>query len=138
MPAFLGNDNGTALKDPQERRKAYESYCQHIADGYPKEAWFYENGSSHCCWRTMDRYIEKNPVEFQSFLKDKSHSSSYKLWFERGKKLSLGEIKGNTSPHTWATIMRNMFHWDKEKKEASAVPEQFDATLNIIKPPVSS
>lgn len=122
--APIGNTNGTALKDPEERQKAYRSFCQNIADGYPVAAWSYRNGEHKCHWQTMVRYIEENPLEFEVFLKEESHSISYKKWFDRGIKLTDGEMKGNPSPQTWATIMRNMFDWDKDSKSK----ETFDTT----------
>ncbi len=115
-PAPPGNKRGVAVKDPEERARAFQSYCEHIASGYPKGAWFYLSDVAHCSWETMEKYIKENPTEFDAFLVECAKAASYRKWFARGENLSDGKVKGNPSPHTWATIMRNMFSWDKENK----------------------
>lgn len=116
MGAPFGNNFGTILKDAKARQDAYEDFCRHLSEGFPIKAWSYRKEPFRCSWATMLRYIKENPTEFDSFLKEEAQASSYKRWFTKGIKLSDGEVKGNPSPQTWATIMRNMFDWDKEEK----------------------
>lgn len=119
VKAMKGNKNGIVLKESEERIKAYTSYCDHIAKGFPKEAWFYRNGKFHCSWQTMEKYIKEDP-DLEPFLMEKAQSESYKLWFEKGMNLVEGNVKRNSSPVVWQTIMRNMFKkqkWDQQELE---------------------
>jgi len=114
--AHPGNDYAAVLKDPEMRQRAFRSFCQHIADGYPIKAWSYREGNDGCIWRTMLKFIEQNPNDFHLFLKDEAHCLSYKKWFDKGVKLTDGLVKGNPSPQTYALMMRNMFKWDHDQK----------------------
>ncbi len=42
MPAPEGNQYGLALSDPQIRQKAYQSFCDHLAEGYSYSCWYFE------------------------------------------------------------------------------------------------
>lgn len=111
-----GNKNGTKLKDAEIRQEAYRQFCDHLAEGYPKEAFFFDHPTHSVCWRTMDRYIEENPTEFQAILKEKAMAARYKHWFSEGKSLMKGGYQYG-SPLVWQIIMRNMFKdvgWDQE------------------------
>lgn len=135
--AQLGNQYGIILKDSEIRQEAYRDLCAHLAEGYPLKAWSFRKGEFRCCWATMISYIKGNPQEFDPFLKNEAHSQAYKKWFGKGINLSDGKVKGNPSPQTWATIMRNMFDWDKESKAMDQAPKEFDQQLDIIKKPTS-
>jgi hypothetical protein len=115
MAAPFGNDYGLAIKDPETRQEAYRAYCQHIAEGYPKEAFSFRHPKEPCCWRTIDRYAKENPQEFHPLLMEDAKAQRYKLWFSEGKALMRGAYK-NGSPVVWQTIMRNVFKdvgWDQ-------------------------
>lgn len=115
--SMIGNNNGTILKEPEARQAAFKDFCRHLAEGYPIKAWSFRQEPYRCSWATMLRYIKENPSEFDTFLKEEAEANSYKKWFGKGVNLSDGNVKGNPSPQTWATIMRNMFGWDKEEKD---------------------
>ena len=132
MAAAKGNDYHLALREPGLRQRAYKDFCRHLADGYPIESWSYREGDNGCIWRTMLNYIKKNPEEFQTFLKDEAHCLSYKKWFEKGINLTDGKVKGNPSPQTWATIMRNMFRWDKERPEDDADTSKMQTIIDFM------
>jgi hypothetical protein len=65
----------------------------------------------------MEKYIKEYIQELDPFLMEEAKSISYKDWFDLGRTMSNGKLRGTYSPQTWATIMRNMFDWDKENKE---------------------
>ena len=136
--APIGNTSGTALKDPDERQRAYKNYCAHLAEGYPKAAWSYRNGEYHCTYQTIESYMKINPLEFDPFLKEEAHSNSYKDWFDQGRDLSGGKVMGNPSPQTWATIMRNMFSWDREDKKDVTSEEQKIGVLDKLADAISA
>ena len=131
MAAPEGNDFGLAIKDPEMRQRAFKDFCRHIAEGYPVGAWSYREGEIGCVWRTMLSYLDNNPDEFHALLKEEAHCHGYKKWFEKGVNLTDGKVKGNPSPQTWATIMRNMFQWDKDKKDASDETKSISALQKI-------
>lgn len=108
-----GNKNGVKLKLPQIRQEAYRQYCNWIANGKPKKAWSFEHPKHTCCWRTMEKYIVENPLEFQPLHKEIAHCKGYCRWFELGIKMVEGKIE-KCQPAVYQMIMRNMFGWDRE------------------------
>lgn len=115
-PPPKGNKRAVKLKDADVRQEAFRQYCDHIASGFPKEAFFFDHPTHSVCWRTMDRYIAECPAEFQSILMEVAKSKRYKKWFTEGIALMHGRYKGG-SPVVWQTIMRNIFKdigWDRE------------------------
>ena len=116
-PAPPGNKRGTKLKDPDVRQEAYKQYCDHIASGWPKEAFFYKHPEHSVCWKTMERYISENPAEFPSFLMEEAKALRYKHWLTEGQTIMKGGYRGG-SPIIWQTCMRNIFKdvgWDREQ-----------------------
>jgi len=111
-----GNTNGTKLKDPATRQQAYKQYCDHIASGYPKQAFFFKHPTDSVSWATLERYIEENPIEFDSSKMEEAQSERFKLWLDKGNCLVNGKYKGG-SPVVWQVIMRNIFKkdgWDQD------------------------
>lgn len=134
MGAPFGNKFGVKLKKPDVRQEAYQQYCDHIASGYPKEAFFFKHPTHSVTWATMERYIRDNPDEFSSLLMAEAKAKRYKYWFEVGKDITIGRIKRN-SPVTWANIMRNSFKeygWDQEVNKIHEVPEEFISASDKI------
>jgi hypothetical protein len=118
-PAPLGNTYATKLKDEELRQEAYRQYCKHIAQGRSKESWKFLNPIDplkSLCHKTMERYIEENPLEFPTILINMAYADSFNVFEQLGMQLVRGEIK-NGSPETWKTFMRNKFKWDKDDLE---------------------
>lgn len=123
--SLLGNQRGVKLKDASMRQEAFKQYCEWIASGMPKEAFFFDHPTHYACWETIESYIEKYPSEFPPHLIKKAMSKRYQYWFNKGKNLVEGrmeqmdrDVRGNPSPQVWQTIMRNMFKnigWDAEQ-----------------------
>jgi hypothetical protein len=117
MAPQKGNKFGLKLKDADVRQEAYRQYCEHIASGMPKEAFFFDHPIHSVCWKTMERYIGDNPNEFPSNLLEKAQADRYKHWLSEGQTLMKGGYK-NGSPVVWQTFMRNIFKsngWDREQ-----------------------
>jgi hypothetical protein len=108
-----GNKYGLKLKDAEIRQMAFKQYCEHIAKGLPKRAWFFEHPQYTCTARTFEKYLAENPTEFPPLHTEVASCKSYQLWFERGQKMVMGEVE-KCQPAVYQMIMRNMFDWDKE------------------------
>ncbi len=120
MTAQKGNKYALKLKDRSIRKKAFDQYCEHLSKGYPSRAFSFEKGDISITGKTMESYVKNNPEEFPEIKIEISHAKSYKLWFERGRKMVEGEYK-NCSPITWQTVMRNIFKkdgWDASDSES--------------------
>ena len=116
-PPEKGNKRGVKLKESDIRQEAYEQYCNHIAVGYPKEAFHFDNDEYSVSWKTLERYMRESPSEFPSIKMEKAQSARYKKWFGEGVNLIHGKHKGG-SPMVWQVIMRNIFKpygWDREE-----------------------
>lgn len=114
---------------------AYQGYCEHIASGYPKEAWGYGVGPTSVSYITMERYIKNNPELCPVDMMDNAVAASYKLWFETVAASARGEnVKANATSLT--LIMRNIHGWDKKEEKADRTDEvltRLDAYLENAK-----
>lgn len=114
-----GNKYGLKLKDPNVRQEAFKQYCEHLASGYPREAFFFEHPVHSVCWETIEKYIEENPQEFPPIKIKQAMARRYRHWLDKGRSLMEGKFRGG-SPTVWTVCMRNLFKdigWDKEDKE---------------------
>lgn len=117
-----GNKNGTKLKEPDYRQEAYKQYCQHLSEGYSKKSWCFRHPTDinkSLTHRTMERYLEENPIEFPPFLMEMAINQGMKWFEDEGRKLMQGRYK-NGSPEVWKTCMRNKYSWDKDLLETAA------------------
>lgn len=117
--APIGNQNAKKLVSPELRADAYEQYCLWIAQGNSKEAWTFKHPTLSLTFKTMEKYIRENPIEFPSIHKEMAESESRKIWEDLGKQMMLGKIRG-AQPAIYQMFMRNKFGWDKpeaDKKE---------------------
>jgi len=113
-----GNKNAVKLTTPELKREAYRQYCQHLIEGWPKEAWCFEHPDMSLTWETIEKYIEEgDETDFPPILMKMAKAKRYKYWFGEGKTLMKGGYQ-NGSPVVWQTIMRNMFKeqkWDAKE-----------------------
>lgn len=132
-----GNKKATKLKNAAVRQEAFRQYCSHLANGYPKEAFFFDYSSYSCCYKTIESYIKDAPIEFPPILIAKAKAARYLHWFLKGEAMADGKVKGNYSPQVWQTIMRNMFReygWDApDSPEANKPQEHMEVIIQKIK-----
>ena len=117
--AFPGNQNGVKLKAPDVRQEAYKQYCAHIASGESKESFVFRHPELSCTYKTMDKYILNNPMEFPALHKEMAESESFNHWCTLGKKMMLGQVE-KCQPAIFQMFMRNKFGWDKQSVEEVA------------------
>jgi hypothetical protein len=120
--SMKGNSNGTKLKEPDVRQEAYRQYCKHIAEGWPRDAFFFDHPTHSVCWQTMEKYLE-DTTEFNPQLLKRAQAARYQHWMKKGINLMEGQYK-NGSPVVWQTIMRNIFRkqgWDNFKTHEEEV-----------------
>lgn len=111
--APIGNKNGIKLKDPDIRQDAYRQYCEYISKGFGKEGWCFEHPEFTCTYKTIERYIAENPVEFPPIHKQLAESKSYKVWEGKGVDMLDGKQE-KCQPAIYQMFMRNKFGWDKD------------------------
>jgi predicted helicase len=121
MAPEKGNKHAASLKTLEQKERAFKSFCAHLSAGNPEWGWNIDEDDLKCTAQTLLKYIEAEPNVFKPILKEIAHSKAFQSWFDIGKQMAKGELKGNTSPTTWALIMRNMFSkfgwWDAEDKK---------------------
>lgn len=125
MAAPLGNKNGTKLKEKDLRQRAYRAFCKWLESGKPEKAFTFEESGHSACYRTLQKYIEEDPIEFPPILMQMAKAKRFDRWFSKGEDMVDGKIKGNYSPVIWQTIMRNMF-----KEEGWDVPDMMQGNLS--------
>jgi hypothetical protein len=107
-----GNNYGTKLKHPDVRQEAYRQYCDYLAQGNSKEGWKFQHPEFSCTFKTMEKYIRENPLEFPIIKKDLAEADSFRVWEQRGISMLKGEMKAETA--LYQMFMRNKFGWDKD------------------------
>lgn len=117
MAAPKGNNFGLALKDPEMRQRAYQSFCDHLAKGKAIKSWFFIEGNCACSWLTMQEYM-KNTEEFNPLQMQIAQAHGYQYWEGVVQASAEGKNKdANTA--SLQMLMRNKFGWDKEQKNSN-------------------
>lgn len=107
-----GNEYAKKLDTPEIRQEAYRQYCDHIARGQPKNAWFFDHPHVTLTCETMEKYIRNYPEEFDADQKKIAEAKSLAHWFG----VLADSAKGNNryaNPASLQMIMRNKFGWDR-------------------------
>lgn len=113
------NNNGTKLKDPDIRQLAYQKYCEWIGSGESKEAFTFEHEKLTCCFKTIEKYMRDNPLEFPPIHMNVAQAKSFEVWTKRGLDMMLGRVE-KCQPAIFQMFMRNKFGWDKESVDEVA------------------
>jgi len=113
--APLGHQNSKKLTTPELCQEAYKQYCDYIAGGGTKEAWYFEHPDLTLTSRTMENYIKNDPVNFPPVNKEIAECKSLNHWLTTGKDMMVGEIP-KCQPAIFQMFMRNKFGWDKESR----------------------
>ena len=113
-----GNKNGLKLKEPDVRQEAYRQYCAHLAKGKSKKSFVFKHPQLTCVYKTIDKYIEEDPVEFPPLHMQVAKSEGYAVWEEIAGQGAKG-VNKEVSPPVLQMVMRNKFDWDRDlgKKE---------------------
>lgn len=120
--AQKGNKNGIKLKDPSIRQQAYHSYCDWLASGMPKEAWYFDREKHLCVSDTIEKYIRDNPLEFPPIHITIANKKRYLHWINKGIDMLDGKQE-KCQPAIYQMFMRNMFGWDKEAQNKAESTE---------------
>lgn len=116
-----GNVNGTKLKDPDIRQVAYQQYCEWVARGKSMKSFCFEHEQLTCTYRTLDKYIEDDPIEFPPIKMEMAKCKGYNRWEQVVEDSAEGKNKdANTA--SLQMLMRNKFSWDKEEKGSDNKP----------------
>ena len=125
-----GNQNALKLRDPDIRQEAYRQYCKWIGEGKSKESWTFVHPELTCIFKTMEKYIADNPVEFPPINKELAEATSLAVWEEKGQMMMTGKIK-HCQPAIYQMFMRNKFKWDKDNTIQN-VESKVDKILDAI------
>lgn len=127
------------LTNDELKREAYKQYCEHIAKGYPQDAWYFEHPDVSICAETLESYFKREPEKcvpggvFDPENKKIARCKNMMGWFD----VLSGSAKGTNKEANVASlqmIMRNVHGWDKIDREPTKPPQEFDGQLNVIKP----
>jgi hypothetical protein len=107
----IGHKTNQKLNTTELKELAYNSYCEHIARGYPKKAWCFRHQDVSLKWETMEKYIKEDPDTFDPIHKELAECDSYFRWFKVLETSATGENQ-KANPASLQMIMRNKFKWD--------------------------
>jgi len=132
MPYAFGNKHAEALPTTELRLKAFDSFCEHLAQGYHRTSWCYDDGKYMCCYKTLMTYVKSDPTVFPIVKQSSSLAKGQKLWEKVLSDSATGENpKANTA--SLQMIMRNKYGWDKKEEERevdSITPEQLQSLID--------
>lgn len=127
----MGKYKPYAIETQEQAEFALKDFCKHVSEGKPQYSWYLDNDIVRCCDNTLLTTMKERPELFDTVKKDIAFRQSYSIWFDKGRKMTDGEVKGSYSPQVWQAIMRNMFSrfgwWvsdgetDKSNQNAEAV-----------------
>lgn len=119
MVAPLGNKFRQVLKTEELRKEAYRQYCNHLAQGYHQDSWYFEHPELTLCSESMEKYIKEYPQELAPINKRVAKAKGLKIW----EKVVEDSAKGDNEKANTASLqmlMRNKFGWDKPEKDKQA------------------
>ncbi len=131
MPGSKRNKNAskvTKLKEYDLVEKAYDSFCEHLEEGYVKDSWCFEDKDNDFAvtFETFETYLEKYPIDFPPIKAKVARNKGYKKW--EGVCMDSGNgTNPKASTASLQMIMRNKFGWDTDKKE-----QQTEHTTKVI------
>jgi len=129
-----GNQNNKKFKkgDTDSRREAYKQYCAWVASGKSRQSFVFEHPTLTCTYKTMDRYIREEPLNFPVEHMETAEAKSLAFWEALGFKMLVGEIV-KCQPAIYQMFMRNKFGWDKEHREGNLSRDQAQHEFNKLR-----
>ena len=131
MAAHKDNKYASKLKTKEIKDKVYKDYCDHIAKGYPRQAWCYEKNGLTLTQESMEKYI-KEDKDIDASHKQRALSKALKLYVEWGWNMMHGRVK-NPQPAIYQIFMRNIFNWDKDTVAKEESKGAFNKWLDKVK-----
>ena len=131
MPFEKGHTINVRLKTPEIMIEAYQSYCDHIAQGYPQKAWCFEHPETSLHWETMEKYIRENPNILDPLHKKIAQAKSLRHWFSfLGESAKGSNVKANVA--SLQIILRNMHAWDAKDQVRETDTSSTEAAEKVL------
>lgn len=103
------------LENNELRERAFQAFCKHISLGNPNDSFFYREGKIGITYQAIEEEMQSFPELFPGFYYEQAKAKRMQYWFDIGKDLVNGKIRGTIS--VWSSIMKNLFRsegWDKD------------------------
>lgn len=127
-----GNKNAVKLDSPELKHEAYRQYCAHLAEGYAQESFVFVHPEISITYKTLNKHIAENPIEFPPIQKEQAYIQGYAVW----EKVVAESARGNNTKANTASLqmlMRNKFKWDKQDKDANGAKEDTTEELSSLR-----
>lgn len=109
MPAPVGNNYNKKWKTPEERKKACEAVCEHLAQGLSQDCF------PDADWDTVERYIKDFPEDFPAEKIKEARRKGRMFWEGAGRDGAIGKIP-NFNATSWIFNMKNRYKEDWRDK----------------------
>jgi len=126
-----GNKNAVKLTTPELKTEAYRQYCAWIASGWSKESFVFKHPELTISYKSMEKYIRENPVEFPPLHKEIAECESLHKWENEGVSMMQGKVD-KCQPAIYQMMMRNKFKWDKEEKKEDTLEADVRTLIKVI------
>jgi hypothetical protein len=112
--ARIGNKHPYKLDkmSAELRKKVYQSYCEHLAQGFSQDCWCYESDEITLTYKTMNKYLETEPGVFPPVYKEIAEIKGKKGWESVINDSAKGKNR-KANAITLQLVMRNKYGWDR-------------------------
>lgn len=118
MGAAKGNQNPRRLKTPEARKAAYSAFCDWLAMGKTPNSFYFELNGVYICGKTMLKYIEEFPDEFDLSIRDFSIAKGMAYWEGVVDDSARGDNQ-KASTASLNMLMRNKYDWDRPEQQSN-------------------
>lgn len=135
MPAPRGNKNALKLTTPELKKKAYQEYCNWIAQGKSPRSFTFEDADMSCTGETIQGYIKNDEVEFAPIHMKIAHAKAFAKWEQVVEDSATG-VNQDANTASLQMLMRNKFGWDKKEDTSESIDnaaiEKLSAFFKLI------
>lgn len=113
-----GNSFAQKLPTRELRKMAFDSYCEHIANGKSKRSWTMKS-SIKVSWETMEKYIKEYSHEFDLDALKNATSIGFSKW----EQVLDDSANGKNTKANFASLkmkFNHVFNWGKDDNRPEA------------------
>lgn len=127
-----GNRVNEKLTTIELKKEAYESYCDHLAQGFSRKSWYFFKDGTTITWQTMENYISEDRTGvLDTRHKEAAEAKAAKTWEHFAQQSAKMEVKHDTA--ALQMYMRARFGWDRPEHQTSDVKAQATVLIEHFK-----
>jgi hypothetical protein len=132
--APINNKNPSKEFSDEVLKQMFDDFLIHLEQGRDLRSWAWVTKTDCCCWKTLLKYLAKDPIVFPPKLIAAAKAKGYRHW----EAVVEGSAKGTDRKANVASlrmIMRNKFKWDSPDpvvEDEAAIDDKLKALVEIF------